>query len=546
MKNPHRSDSCPIPIHDWENPRVFERNREPAHVTLTPFTDAETALTGDREASPLFRLLNGDWQFHWLPRPGETPDGFFRPDFDAAGWDTLPVPSNWQMHGYDQPRYRASDYGFDISRLPGVPLDNPVGLYRRTFDLPADWAGKRVFIVFDGVDSAFYLWVNGQPVGYSKDSRLAAEFDITPYLQPGENLLAVQVYRWSDGSYLEDQDMWFLSGIFRDVYLFATPEVHLRDFWVRTELDGDYQDATLKVRLNVRNYQTGGSTGAPAASGEVALALYNAAGRPVFAEPMSAPFSVAPGEEDVLEVQRAVANPLKWSDEHPHLYTLLLTVYDDAGRGDRGVAHARRLPPGGDPRRHDPGQRRRRLLPRRQPPRARPQDGPHRHRGLDAGRHPVDEALQHQRGAHLPLSGRPALVRPVRRVRPLPDRRGQHRVARRVGPTRQRPGVGRRLPRPRQPHGGTRQEPPVGRHLVDGQRVGPRAEPRGAGRLDARPRPDAARALRVGARRALRGHRQHDVPEGGCAGAGGASTRARRARSSCASTRTRWATAPAT
>ncbi len=314
-------------MHDWENPYVSGRNREPAHVTLTPYPDAASALAGDREASPHFRLLNGDWRFTLAPRPEAVTADFYVPDFDASGWDNLPVPGNWQMHGYDQPRYMASDYGFDISRLPGVPLENPVGLYRRSFELPADWDLRRVFLVFDGVDSAFYLWVNGQQVGYSEDSRLPAEFDITPYLVPGENLLAVQVYRWSDGSYLEDQDMWFLSGIFRDVYLYATPEVHLRDFWAQTELDADYRDATLRVRLNVHHYGEEGDE----RRGRVELMLHDPAGEPVFEAPVAVAFRVEPGGEAVLEVEKRIENPLKWSAEHPHLYTLLLTLTDADG-----------------------------------------------------------------------------------------------------------------------------------------------------------------------------------------------------------------------
>jgi hypothetical protein len=171
-------------INDWENPHVFQRNREPAHVTLTPFADVASALAGDRLASPFFRLLNGDWRFTCAPRPEAVPADFHLPGYDASAWDDLPVPSNWQMHGYDQPRYMASDYGFDISRLPGVPLENPVGLYRQVFDIPQDWSAKRVFLVFDGVDSAFYVWVNGQMVGYSEDSRLPAEFDIRRMCSP--------------------------------------------------------------------------------------------------------------------------------------------------------------------------------------------------------------------------------------------------------------------------------------------------------------------------------------------------------------------------
>mgnify|MGYP001028987009 CR=1 FL=1 len=240
---------------DWENPQVVGRNKEPGHVTLTPYTDPATALAGDRSASPYFQLLNGDWKFKWAPNPDAAPASFYEDGFDASGWDTLPVPSNWQMHGYDYPHYTNIVYPFSPDICPQVPHDdNPTGSYRTEFTLPAEWDGRQVFLVFDGVDSAFYLWINGEMVGYSQDSRLPAEFNITRYVRPGQNSLAVQVYRWSDGTYLEDQDMWWLSGIYRDVYLFSTPAVHIRDFGVRTEFDQAYRDATLHVQVNLKNY----------------------------------------------------------------------------------------------------------------------------------------------------------------------------------------------------------------------------------------------------------------------------------------------------
>jgi len=256
------------PLPDWNNPQVTSRNREPAHATLVPYADAATALAGDREASPFFKLLNGDWHFAWSPTPAAAPAGFYREDFDAGDWDTIPVPGNWQMQGYGKPIYVNWGYPFpqdgkprtlppiarDRPLLPIPEDDNPTGCYRRTFTVPADWADRQVFLLFEGVESAFHLWVNGQGVGYSQDSRLPAEFDVTPYVRPGENLLAVRVYRYSDGSYLEDQDFWRLSGIYRDVVLTATPRVHVRDFCVRTELDGEYRDAVLRVTARVRNY----------------------------------------------------------------------------------------------------------------------------------------------------------------------------------------------------------------------------------------------------------------------------------------------------
>ncbi len=241
---------------DWENPRVFGINKEPDAATLMPYGTFEAALAGDRMASDCCRLLNGTWRFAHFPNPAAVTEGIEAVDFDDSGWDAIPVPSNWQMlgdvlHGrprYDLPRYLNTDYPFNIDRLPGVPEDdNPTGIYRTTFTVPAAWAGRRVFITFEGVDSAFYLWVNGRRVGYSQDSRGPAVFDLTDYLVPDENVLTARVFRWSDGSYLECQDYWKISGIYRDVYLWAAPTLHVRDLFVRTGLDDDYRDATLQV-----------------------------------------------------------------------------------------------------------------------------------------------------------------------------------------------------------------------------------------------------------------------------------------------------------
>ena len=223
---------------DWENPRCTGRSKELGHVPLVPYADERTALTGDRNASPYFESLNGDWHFKWAPKPASAPGDFFRQEFDVSAWEPVAVPGNWQMQGYGKPMYTNVQYPFPTGDLPRVPHDdNPVGSYRRDFTIPEGWAGREVFILFEGVDSAFHLWVNGWEVGYSQGSRLPAEFDITPYVRLGENTLAVRVYRWSDGSYLEDQDFWRLSGIYRDVYLWSAPPVHVRDFGIRTDLD---------------------------------------------------------------------------------------------------------------------------------------------------------------------------------------------------------------------------------------------------------------------------------------------------------------------
>ena len=212
------------PLTDWQTPAVVQRNKEAAHATLMPFANQASALAGNRDTSSFSLCLDGDWKFQCSPNPASAPEGFYAPDYDVGSWADIHVPGNWQVQGHDIPRYTNVQYPFPIDDACTVPVDdNPVGTYRRNFTLPEDWAGRQTFLLFDGVDSAFYLWVNGQMVGYSEDSRLPAEFNVTEYLQAGENVVALQIYRWSSGSYLEDQDFWRLSGIFRSVYLWSAP-----------------------------------------------------------------------------------------------------------------------------------------------------------------------------------------------------------------------------------------------------------------------------------------------------------------------------------
>ncbi len=313
-------------LDDWQNLQILERNKEPAHATLVPYADEPTALAGDRTASPYFKLLNGEWKFHYAPNPASAPAKFHEPDFDVSGWDSIVVPGNWQLQGYDRPIYTNVQYPFPTDDLPRVPEDdNPTGCYRRTFVIPEEWEGRQIFILFEGVDSAFHLWINGDLVGYSQDSRLPAEFNITSHVHTGENTLAVRVYRWSDGSYLEDQDFWRLSGIYRDVYLWAAPPLHVRDFWVRTDLDEAYRDAVLRVRTQVRNYSD-----RDAADYAVEIKLLDTKADQQICKSAQT-FAVEAGSEATLDLEQAVGNPEKWSDEHPYLYTLLITLKDPAG-----------------------------------------------------------------------------------------------------------------------------------------------------------------------------------------------------------------------
>ena len=315
-----------------ENEQVLGIRKEPAHATLMPYASLAEALKAKRHASSFCRVLNGIWKFNWVPRPEQRPIDFFKPTYDVSAWKDLPVPSNWQIFGYGTPYYRNAGYIFqkDWPRVMTEPPKqftayqerNPVGSYRRDFELPADWAGRRIRLQFDGVDSAFYLWINGQSAGFSVNSRNAAEFDITSFVKPGKNTIAVEVYRFSAGSYLEDQDMWRLSGIFRNVTLWSAPQVHVRDFFAKPNLDAKYQDATLDVTAKLRN-----ESDRPAAAGTLTVELYDLSGKLVAGSraEIAAP-ALAAGEEQCVTVKSAVANPAKWTAETPNLYTAVLTL----------------------------------------------------------------------------------------------------------------------------------------------------------------------------------------------------------------------------
>jgi len=311
---------------DWENPDVIGRNKLPPTATMYRFDSSHEARKGTRDVSPYVKLLNGTWKFHWVKHPGQRPTDFFLESFSDADWKDIQVPSNWERQGFGQPIYSNITYPFD-KNPPYIAGDNgnPVGSYRRTFTVPVEWSAdqRRMLLHFAGVESAFYVWVNGEKVGYSQGSRTPAVFDITDYLNSGENLLAVQVFRWCDGSYLEDQDFWRLSGIYRDVYLEGVPQVRIADFEVRTELDESFQDATLMVSTTLENAteETDDLT--------VEAELLDAAGDNVATFDSSVECPV--NDQTDAKLSAEVANPAKWSAEHPHLYRLMLTLRDNEG-----------------------------------------------------------------------------------------------------------------------------------------------------------------------------------------------------------------------
>ncbi len=236
---------------DWENPEMFNQNREAPHATMISFSDELSALEADRSNSPNYLSLDGMWKFHFVDTPDKRPYWFFKDDYDTRDWKDIEVPSNWQMKGYDFPIYVNITYPFE-KNPPFIDHKwNPVGSYKRFFKVPSEWKNKEIFLHFGAVSSAFYVWVNEQLVGYSQDSKVPAEFDITKYLRKGKNSLAVEVYRWSDGSYLEDQDFFRLSGIQRTVFLHARPKTFISDFFAKGDLENNYSDGNLKLDVSL-------------------------------------------------------------------------------------------------------------------------------------------------------------------------------------------------------------------------------------------------------------------------------------------------------
>lgn len=325
--------------HDWENERVFAVNKEEGHSTFVPFASLDE-MTADpsyvrpweRNSSSRYMLLNGNWKFNWSPSPDDRPVGFYAKGFDVSSWDSTPVPSNWEMHGYGTPLYTNITYPIKndppyIRPLPGYTLEkepNPVGSYRTEFELPEDWKGREVYLHFNGIYSAAYIWVNGRKVGYTQGANNDAEFRVTQYVKAGRNILAVEVYKWSDGSYLEDQDMFRLGGIHRDVYLVATPKTSLRDIYLTSEISDDLSEAVLGIAANVRNL------GRASEDVRLKVSLSDASGEQVGT--VVVPFGkVGAGDEVYATGALSFRNPCLWSAETPYLYSVDMELMDARG-----------------------------------------------------------------------------------------------------------------------------------------------------------------------------------------------------------------------
>jgi len=317
----------------WEDPTITAINREPARATAYSYASVAEALKNDREANKRLLFLNGEWNFKFVSKPSDAPKDFHLSE--VRGWDKISVPSNWEMKGYDIPIYRSAVYPFLPIDPPRIPTDyNAVGSYQRTFDLPTDWDGMNVTLHFGAVSSAYHLWINDRYVGYAEDSHLPSEFNATPYLQAGKNRISVQVIRWSDASYLEDQDHWRMSGIHRDVFLMAEPTVRIADFHWQATLDSAYQDVKFSLRPKIDNFSGDSINGFT-----VKAQLYDETNNPLL------PQELQRGAGEIFDeiyprldnvkfglLETHISNPKKWSAENPNLYRLVVTLYDQQGR----------------------------------------------------------------------------------------------------------------------------------------------------------------------------------------------------------------------
>ncbi|MDO8379430.1 glycoside hydrolase family 2 TIM barrel-domain containing protein [Phenylobacterium sp.] len=318
----------------WVHPETVSLGRLPARATFTPYGDADSARA--RGPSPFERSLNGDWKFKLVDRPEATLDNFARPDFDDAGWALLPVPSNWTMHGYDRPHYTNVQMPFPLA-APNVPDENPTGLYRTPFEVPADWDGRRIVLRIGAAESVLYVWVNGQAVGMGKDSRLPQDFDVTAFVRPGgENLLACVVVKSSDASFIEDQDQWWMGGIHRDVTLYSTAPTHLADVFALAGLEDDDATGTLRITAKL------GFPGEPDDGWVVQAQLYDGDVAMLEAPLRQKVWSAVKGHNPYRPplgqavLVTTVPAPRPWSSEAPNLYTLVISLH----RGDGPAVEA--------------------------------------------------------------------------------------------------------------------------------------------------------------------------------------------------------------
>jgi len=315
-----------------ENPQMLELNQEGGHALLVPFNSVPEALNISRSKSAWYMSLNGTWKFHYADTPEGTPDEFYKENFKDQKWDTIHVPSNWEMQGFSDPLFRNVSTPFKPNP-PYVPREyNPTGSYRKNFTIPQTWKGKEVFLRLEKTASASFIWINGKEVGYNEGAQEPAEYNITKYVKPGQNTVAINVYKYSAGYYLEDQDYWRLAGIFDDVWLFATPETHIFDWVATTDLDKSYINARLDLSLDVRNYSD------MPKSDYVLRATLLDPKKNIVKTITSGKFSILTFGRQTVKLSDDIINPAKWSAEYPNLYWLTFELINPAGKTEEVIS----------------------------------------------------------------------------------------------------------------------------------------------------------------------------------------------------------------
>ncbi len=315
----------------WDNPAITNVGTEPAHAEFVLFADETEALSYDPQQSPWVKSLNGTWKFHWSRRPADRPQDFYQVGYDVSTWDDIQVPGDWPLQGFGVPYYANIKYPFE-AHFPAAPHHyNPVGSYVRTFAIPDTWQSRQIFLHFGAVKTAFYCWINGTSAGYHEDSKTPAEFNVTALLHAGTNTLALEVYRWCDGSYLEDQDMWRFAGIERDVTLRAAMPVTVRDIEIQSPLDEAYVNGRLSVKVKVKNYRDG------VGQGRINLALRDPRTRSVVYH-ASQPVTVGAQADTTLTFSQTINKPARWTAETPNLYDVIVMVQDTQLRQQQVLA----------------------------------------------------------------------------------------------------------------------------------------------------------------------------------------------------------------
>lgn len=309
---------------DWENPKLIDQGKEKAHASFMLFDSEKDVITDDYTKSTYYQSLNGQWKFNYVDKYADRITDFYKTDLNDAGWANINVPSNWELKGFGIPIYTNITYPFP-KNPPFIGENNPVGTYRKTFSIPENWENREVLIHFGSISGCAFIYVNGKKVGITKASKTPSEFNITPFLKKGINQLAVQVFRWHDGSYLEDQDFWRLSGIERDVYLYALPKLAIWDFFLKGDLDSKYVNGLFSAAVDIRKF-----VGNDIKSGSVSVSLLDKQGKSVYTNSQN--FSVNADSVQTLNFSTTIKNPLKWNAETPNLYNCVISLKDNNGK----------------------------------------------------------------------------------------------------------------------------------------------------------------------------------------------------------------------